>query len=70
MVDMNIHLLKGMFIHKLTGAYQDLSDYTKEAAEGKKIRVFIEAIKTSMLDAGGKAQVIANPNTYTMLEKV
>jgi hypothetical protein len=51
-----------MFINKLTAAYQDLSDYKEDVAEGKKVRDFLEAIKTPALDAG-KAQVIANPNT-------
>ena len=41
-----------MFINKLTNAYQDLSDYNEVVAEGKKVRDFIEAIKTPMLDAG------------------
>jgi hypothetical protein len=58
-----------MFINKLTSAYQDLSDYKEEVAEGKKVRDFLEAIKTPALDAG-KAQVIANPNTYGTLESV
>eukprot|EP00978_Attheya_sp_CCMP212_P008920 scaffold21039_cov30-Attheya_sp.AAC.3 len=47
-----------MFINKLTSAYQDLSDYKEDVAEGKKVRDFLEAIKTPALDAG-KAQVIA-----------
>eukprot|EP00978_Attheya_sp_CCMP212_P015419 scaffold39820_cov32-Attheya_sp.AAC.1 len=58
-----------MFINKLTAAYQDLSDYKEDVAEGKKVRDFLEAIKTPALDAG-KAQVIANPNTYSTLESV
>ena len=58
-----------MFINKLTNAYQDLSDYNEVVAEGKKVRDFIEAIKTPMLDAG-KAHVIGNPNTYLTLESV
>jgi hypothetical protein len=58
-----------MFINKLTSAYQDLSDYKEDVAEGKKVRDFLEAIKTPALDAG-KAQVIANPNTYNTLESV
>jgi hypothetical protein len=58
-----------MFINKLTNAYQDLSDYNEVVAEGKKVRDFIEAIKTPMLDAG-KAHVIGNPNTYLTLESI
>ena len=58
-----------MFINKLTSAYQDLSDYKEEVAEGKKVRDFLEAIKTPALDSG-KSQVIANPNTYSTLESV
>eukprot|EP00978_Attheya_sp_CCMP212_P030184 scaffold110035_cov54-Attheya_sp.AAC.2 len=58
-----------MFINKLTSAYQDLSDYIEDVAEGKKVRDFLEAIKTPALDAG-KAQVIANLNTYSTLESV
>jgi hypothetical protein len=58
-----------MFINKLTAAYQDLSDYNEDVAEGKKVRDFLEAIKTPALDAG-KAQVVANPNTYSTLESV
>eukprot|EP00978_Attheya_sp_CCMP212_P009198 scaffold21699_cov38-Attheya_sp.AAC.1 len=58
-----------MFINKLTAAYQDLSDYKEDVAEGKKVRDFLEAIKTPALDAG-KAQVIANPNTSSTLESV
>eukprot|EP00978_Attheya_sp_CCMP212_P003439 scaffold7120_cov60-Attheya_sp.AAC.2 len=58
-----------MFINKLTSAYQDLSDYKEDVAEGKKVRDFLEAIKTPALDAG-KAQVIANPNIYGTLESV
>eukprot|EP00978_Attheya_sp_CCMP212_P010441 scaffold25295_cov71-Attheya_sp.AAC.3 len=53
-----------MFINKLTAAYQDLSDYKEDVAEGKKVRDFLEAIKTPALDAE-KAQVTANPNTYS-----
>eukprot|EP00978_Attheya_sp_CCMP212_P001752 scaffold3589_cov44-Attheya_sp.AAC.2 len=44
-----------MFINKLTAAYQVLSDYKQDVAEGKKVRDFLEAIKTPVLDAG-KAQ--------------
>eukprot|EP00978_Attheya_sp_CCMP212_P011710 scaffold29027_cov27-Attheya_sp.AAC.2 len=58
-----------MFINKLTVAYQDLSDYKEDVAEGKKVRDFLEAIKTPALDAG-KAQVIANPNVYGTLESM
>eukprot|EP00978_Attheya_sp_CCMP212_P013374 scaffold33652_cov25-Attheya_sp.AAC.1 len=58
-----------MFINKLTAAYQDLSDYKEDVAEGKKVRDFLEAIKTPALDAG-KVQVIDNPNTYSTLESV
>eukprot|EP00978_Attheya_sp_CCMP212_P002021 scaffold4145_cov55-Attheya_sp.AAC.4 len=58
-----------MFINKLTSAYQDLSDYKEDVAEGKKVRDFLEAIKTPALDAG-KAQVIANPNVYGTLESI
>eukprot|EP00978_Attheya_sp_CCMP212_P005365 scaffold12016_cov65-Attheya_sp.AAC.1 len=58
-----------MFINKLTAAYQDLSDYKEDVAEGKKVRDFLDAIKTPALDTG-KAQVIANPNTYSTLESV
>eukprot|EP00978_Attheya_sp_CCMP212_P002402 scaffold4898_cov31-Attheya_sp.AAC.1 len=41
-----------MFINKLTTAYQDLSDYKEDVAEGKKVRDFL-GIQKWGVDASG-----------------